>query len=65
MAHHKPIAGFLKIKESEVSQTLGKFPTGISTFYWVSLIVLLVKNPPAMQETLVQFLGQEGPLEQG
>ena len=24
----------------------------------------LVKNPPAMQETLVQFLGQEDPLEE-
>ena len=25
----------------------------------------LVKNPPAMQETLVWFLGQEDPLEKG
>ena len=25
----------------------------------------LVKNLPAMQETLVQFLGQEDPLEKG
>ena len=24
-----------------------------------------VKNPPAMQETLVRFLGQEDPLEKG
>ena len=24
-----------------------------------------VKNPPAMQETLVQFLGREDPLEKG
>ena len=30
-----------------------------------SLIAQLVKNPPAMQETLVQFLGQEDPLETG
>ena len=30
-----------------------------------SLIAQLVKNPPAMQETLVQFLGQEGALEKG
>ena len=30
-----------------------------------SLIAQLVKNPPAMQETLVQFLGQEDPLEEG
>ena len=30
-----------------------------------SLIAQLVKNPPAMQENLVQFLGQEDPLEKG
>ena len=30
-----------------------------------SLIVQLVKNPLAMHETLVQFLGQEDPLEKG
>ena len=24
---------------------------------WVSLVAQLIKNPPAMQETLVQFLG--------
>ena len=29
------------------------------------LIAQLVKNPPAMQETLVQFLGWEDPLEKG
>ena len=28
-----------------------------------SLVAQLVKNPPAMQETLVQFLGREDPLE--
>ena len=32
---------------------------------WASLIVQLVKNPPALQETRVQFLGQEDPLEKG
>ena len=30
---------------------------------WASLIAELVKNPPAMQETLVWFLGWEDPLE--
>ena len=30
-----------------------------------SLIAQLVKNPPAVQETPVQFLGQEDPLEKG
>ena len=29
------------------------------------LIAQLVKNPPAMQETPVLFLGQEDPLEKG
>ena len=30
-----------------------------------SLIAQLVKNPPARQETLVQFLGWEDPQEKG
>ena len=30
-----------------------------------SLIAQLVKNPPAVQETSVRFLGQEDPLEKG
>jgi len=34
-------------------------------FSWASLIAQLVKNLPAIQETLVQFLGQEDPLEKG
>ena len=31
----------------------------------IQLIAQLVKNPPVMQETLVQLLGQEDPLEKG
>ena len=31
----------------------------------ISLIAQLVKNPPAMQETLVRFLGWEDTLEKG
>ena len=34
-------------------------------FYLASLVAQLVKNPPAMQETSVQFLGWEDPLEKG
>ena len=30
-----------------------------------SLVAPLVKNPPAMQETLVQFLSHGDPLEKG
>jgi len=33
--------------------------------HWAYLIGQLVKNPPARQETLVQFLGWEDPLEKG
>ena len=33
--------------------------------YWVSLMAQLVKNPPAMQEIWVRFLGWEDPLEKG
>ena len=32
---------------------------------WASLIAQLLKNSPAMQETPVQFLGQEDTLEKG
>ena len=32
---------------------------------WTSLVAQLVKHLPAMQETLVQFLGQKDPLEKG
>ena len=31
----------------------------------VSFVAQMVKNLPAMQETLVQFLGQEDPLDKG
>jgi len=33
--------------------------------YRASLVAQLVKNLPAMWETLVRFLGQEDPLEKG
>ena len=32
---------------------------------WASLVAQPVKNPPAMQETLVRFLGWEDPLDKG
>ena len=40
------------------SKKLGLFPRAF-------LVAQMVKNPPAMQETLVRFLGQEDPLEKG
>ena len=34
-------------------------------YSWASLVVQLVKNPPAMWETWVRSLGWEDPLEKG
>ena len=34
-------------------------------YSWASLVAQLVKNPPAMRETRVRFLGWEDPLEKG
>ena len=34
-------------------------------YSWASLVAPKVKNPPARQEILVQFLGWEDPLEEG
>ena len=40
-------------------------PFGTQLICWASLIAQLVKNPPSMQETLLQLLGWEDPLEKG
>ena len=37
--------------------------SSLSAITMLSLIAQLVKNPPAMKETLVRFLGQEDLLE--
>ena len=37
----------------------------LMNIYKASLVVQLVKNLPVMQETQVQSLGWEGPLEKG
>jgi len=37
----------------------------LMNIYKASLVVQLVKNLPVMQETQVQSLGLEGPLENG
>ena len=34
-------------------------------YSWASLVAQMVKNPPAMQETLVQSLGWKDPLKEG
>ena len=48
---------------SKTSLHIRKFTVHI--LLWASLVAQLVKNLPAMQETSVQFLGQEDPLEKG
>ena len=40
-------------------------PGNLLQYSWASLVAALVKNPPAMQETWVQSLGWEDPLEKG
>ena len=45
-------------------------PAGEGTGYtfqysWASLVVQLIKNPPAMRETCVQSLSWEDPLDKG
>ena len=66
---------FLQMKFSgnpELSESIGTlFPTALACFsvsyfdnsHRASLIAQLVNNLPAMQETLVRFLGQEEPLK--
>ena len=47
-------------KESDTTEQLHSFTHEL---YRASLVAKQVKNLPAIQETLVQFLGQEEPLE--
>ena len=48
-----------------MSSQMGELTRGRQEDWGVSLVAQLVKNLPAMQETLVQFLGQEDPLDKG
>ena len=49
-----------KYRQTKLSQI-----EGLYTMTRASLVAQLVKTLPAMKETLVQFLGQEDPLEKG
>ena len=46
-------------------KTLGGGHGNPVQYHWASLVAQLVKNLPEMQETPVQFMGQEVPLEEG
>ena len=52
------------IKNLEMGKCPGLFGCALNASR-ASLIAQLVKNPPAMQKTPVQFLGQVNPLEKG
>ena len=67
-------AAHVKSPDSEAQKRNLTLPVGIdymsnsgcaSAQGGVSLVAQMVKNPPAMQETLVPSLGQEDPLEKG
>ena len=67
MTHFILIFPFLQLCGTECTISLRSAGSNLSIgeHYWASLIAWFVKNPPAMQETPVQFLGQEDPLEKG
>ena len=48
-----------------IKSFLASFFNSWSKIQRASLVAQLVKNPPAVQETPVPFLGQEDPLEKG
>ena len=53
------------IRDFNPNQHLDCMYVCMYTYMWASLVAQLVKNLPAMQETLVRFLGREDPLEKG
>ena len=55
----------LKIVSSRLWEAFRPLYLSQNTLSSASLIAQLAKNPPAMQETLVQFLGHRDLLEKG
>ena len=51
--------------EGDADTTISLLYSGCLTNMRASLVAQLVKDPPAMQETPVLFLGGEDPLEKG
>ena len=54
-----------RLKKTNAKFTNSPMEIRIQIFILYILIVQMVKNPPAMQETPFQFLGQVDPLEKG
>ena len=67
----KLFVGSTALKLELLTWGLVLFPSGLwseqetVTFLQASLVVQLVKNPPAMRETWIRSLGWEGPLKRG
>ena len=55
----------LEMDNGDDGTTVKIYLISLNRILWASLIAQLIKNSPAMQETPVQFLGQEDPLEKG
>ena len=49
----------------ESGRSTGEGVDYLLQYFWASLVAQMVKNPPAMQENQVIFLGLEDPLEKG
>ena len=54
-----------ELKLRQCPEEANSFSLGVSIPVGASLIAQLVKNPPAIRETWVQFLGGEDSLEKG
>ena len=64
--HSSVLAWWAAISGVAQSQTrLKRLSSSSSSSSKASMVAQMVKNLPAMQETLVLFLGQEDPLEKG
>ena len=57
--------GYMTCKGVIILTAKGTYAFVFSCLKKDSLVAQLVKNLPAMQETLVRFLGWEDPLEKG
>ena len=60
---HTPVAMYSNDKRRASRFVVGSGNNVVGLTLLTSLLAQMVKNPPAMQETQVQSLGQEGPLE--
>ena len=65
VASWPPYRFFRREIRSDIPISLTVFHSFLWSTQWASVVAQLVKNLPAIQETWVQFLGWEDPLEKG